>query len=221
HTHVQLNLPYLTMKSACVCALSLAGASAFVPSTPLLSVSKASGMKMSSVDGMVGGSVELVKDAGVWDPLGLSELHKGNDDNMAWAAPHPDFLREAELKHGRIAMMATVGVYCCKAGIHFPGLDYTSTDWTTAFGEFATKNPFGLAQVVFGIAITEGYNYPEGQWEGTGDRKPGDWGFNYGGLIKTTKDEAKFDKLRLQELKNGRLAMIAMAAFASEHWWPG
>jgi hypothetical protein len=27
--------------------------------------------------------------------------------------------------------------------------------------------------------------------------------------------------LRLQELKNGRLAMIALAAYTSEHWIPG
>jgi hypothetical protein len=31
------------------------------------------------------------------------------------------------------------------------------------------------------------------------------------------KDASKMAKLQLQELKNGRLAMIAMAAFFSEH----
>jgi hypothetical protein len=31
----------------------------------------------------------------------------------------------------------------------------------------------------------------------------------------------KRKKLQLQELKNGRLAMIAMAAYTSEHWIPG
>jgi hypothetical protein len=39
--------------------------------------------------------------------------------------------------------------------------------------------------------------------------------------ISRGKSEAQKDKLKLQELKNGRLAMIAMAAYTSEHWIPG
>lgn len=35
------------------------------------------------------------------------------------------------------------------------------------------------------------------------------------------RDKAAVEKLRLQELKNGRLAMISVAACASEHWIKG
>jgi len=50
-------------------------------------------------------------------------------------------------------------------------------------------------------------------WTGGGDRAPGDLGFYPFGK----KDGAKLDELKLQELKNGRLAMIAMAGFFAEH----
>lgn len=49
---------------------------------------------------------------GVFDPLGLGE--KGD---LIW-------LREAELKHGRIAMLAVVGFIVNDLGFHFPGAQF-------------------------------------------------------------------------------------------------
>ena len=48
----------------------------------------------------------------------------------------------------------------------------------------------------------------------------GDLGYDPLGLFKK-KTDAQKDEMRLKELKNGRLAMIAMAAYTSEHWIPG
>ena len=57
-------------------------------------------------------------------------------------------------------------------------------------------------------------------WFGKGDRNAGEWSFDptkfYAGLTQSKKDD-----LTLKELKNGRLAMMAMAAYTSEHWIPG
>ena len=50
--------------------------------------------------------------------------------------------------------------------------------------------------------------------------KPWDLGFDPMNFSKNKTPE-QMEKLELQELKNGRLAMIAMAAFASEHMIPG
>ena len=50
-------------------------------------------------------------------------------------------------------------------------------------------------------------------WTGGGDREAGDLGFTPFGK----KSGVELDTLKLQELKNGRLAMIAMAAFFAEH----
>ena len=48
----------------------------------------------------------------VWDPLNLASI--GTDGTV-------DFFRAAELKHGRIAMMACLGFLHHEAGIVFPG----------------------------------------------------------------------------------------------------
>jgi len=48
---------------------------------------------------------------GYWDPLGIGDTSK---ETIAW-------FRQAEVKHGRVAMAAFVG-YCVQSnGIHFPG----------------------------------------------------------------------------------------------------
>jgi len=51
-------------------------------------------------------------ETGFWDPLKLSDL--GTDGTV-------DFFRAAEVKHGRIAMMATLGYMHHLAGITIPG----------------------------------------------------------------------------------------------------
>ena len=48
-----------------------------------------------------------------FDPLGLSTL--GSDSTLAW-------FRAAELKHSRVAMLATTGYLVQAAGVHFPGM---------------------------------------------------------------------------------------------------
>lgn len=48
-----------------------------------------------------------------FDPLGLATL--GSDSTLAW-------FRAAELKHSRVAMLATTGYLVQAAGVHFPGM---------------------------------------------------------------------------------------------------
>lgn len=48
-----------------------------------------------------------------FDPLGLATL--GSDSTLAW-------FRAAELKHSRVAMLATTGYLVQAAGFHFPGM---------------------------------------------------------------------------------------------------
>jgi hypothetical protein len=75
-------------------------------------------------------------------------------------------------------------------------------------------------QIFLSIGLIEGVSEPGEFWGGKGAREAGDLGYDPLGLFKK-KTDAQKDVLRLQELKNGRLAMIAMAAYTSEHWIPG
>ena len=83
----------------------------------------------------IGASQELAAFPGgetkPWDPMQFSDLYKvsGNNPDVAW-------LREAELKHGRMSMLAVTGIMVQSSGIYLPGnaeVDFSgAADWATA-----------------------------------------------------------------------------------------
>jgi hypothetical protein len=80
------------------------------------------------------------KEGGFFDPLKLSE---GKDlATLNW-------YRAAELKHGRVAMLASVGVIVqgLNTGI-IPGFSVTETNAFAALREVYEVNPFALLQVL-------------------------------------------------------------------------
>jgi len=116
-------------------------------------------------------------------------------------------------------MLASVGAFSAQYGLVIPG--YTANpDPVTNLNEFVVNYPFAFAQILFSIALIEGKSFPGEFWFGRGDREPGNLGYDPLGFSKN-KTPAQKDTLKLQELKNGRLAMMAMAAYTSEHWIPG
>jgi hypothetical protein len=133
--------------------------------------------------------------------------------------PHENWLREAELKHCRIAMLASIGAFSAQWGLVIPGYEAVP-DPVANLNQFVTNYPLAFAQIIASIAIIEGRNFPGDLWFGKGDRVPGDFGYDPIGAQKKQTESQK-EKVQLQELKNGRLAMIAMAAYTSEHWIPG
>ena len=172
----------------------------------------------------VGASVEFNAFPGApdepvaWDPMRFCELYKvsGNNPDVAW-------MREAELKHGRMSMLAIVGVMVQSAGIHFPGnadISFDNADWATAPQSLP---PAAWGQVLLFIGLVEGQKSVglADLWNGvTTDREPGNYGPAFGSEL-LSKDPVAADKMRLKELKNGRVAMLAIMGVAFNHVLPG
>lgn len=140
-------------------------------------------------------------------------------DQAPTAFPHAQWLREAELKHGRICMLASIGAFTGQQGFVIPG--YTAlADPVQNLNHFVTDYPLAFAQIFLSIGLIEGAAFPGDMWFGKSEREPGDIGYDPIGA-KKKQTPAQKAKTQLQELKHGRLAMIAMAAYTSEHWIPG
>lgn len=133
---------------------------------------------------------------GFWDPVGLSA--KCSEGKLLW-------FREAELKHGRVAMLATLGIL---VGEKFhPFFGETNVPSFKVF-EVDTLNLFWANLAVFSFFF-ESVTI-QGQASG-GEMKagyvPGDLQWDPLGL--KPKDEKAFKEMQTKELNNGRLAMFA------------
>jgi hypothetical protein len=116
-------------------------------------------------------------------------------------------------------MLASIGAFTGQYGLVIPG--YTAdADPVTNLNKFVLDWPLGFSQIIFAIALIEGTSNPSDFWFGKGEREAGNLGYDPLGFFRNKSEQQK-DVLRLQELKNGRLAMMAMAAYTSEHWIPG
>jgi hypothetical protein len=126
-----------------------------------------------------------------------------------------DFLREAELKHGRICQMAIVGFAAVDLGFRvyptpeaYEGL--TSVTAHDALVEYGAMGQlflwFGLAEVISFVALQQ-------MLEGSG-RQPGDFGLDPIGFL-SGKDKAYVDEMKLKEITHCRLAMMAFSGMVT------
>ena len=176
------------------------------------------------------GTAGWVGDVGL-DPLNFSEYF-----DMKW-------LRESEIKHGRAAMLATVG-FVMQQYWTLPGMVAVadSNMAPTAAGAssmFQIIAWMGVLEVGPAVVSTlhrciysEIDSYPFLQfWSNKGnvtmetmfsdpDRVPGDFGFDPMGLA-TGKSEEEMNEMKLKELKNGRLAMLAIGGMIHHNWVTG
>ncbi|KAG5184805.1 chlorophyll a/b-binding protein domain-containing protein [Tribonema minus] len=144
-------------------------------------------VKPKQLDGWVGNAE--------FDPFSLSELLP-----MA-------FVRESELKHGRIAMLAVVGFVVSEL-IHIPGEAYQASNPVDAVNMVGAQPMLqifafcGFLESVFHKGkMTMMDMHADGQ-------TPGDFGFD---PLNVSKDPAKLAQYQLSEIKNGRLAMMAIS----------
>ena len=137
-----------------------------------------------------------------FDPLGLSEIN-GVGIDLYW-------LREAEVKHARVAMLAAAGNVWVEVFGPAPGCEAaTAKNQMDSFWQLWEVHPqyptaafimIMFVEAISGIAATSGRE--------SGMREPGDFGFN---PFKLADDSAAMMKYKEQEIANGRLAMWAAA----------
>jgi hypothetical protein len=191
--------------------LALAGsATAFAPAS--MQKTSSSSLNAFTVDDIPGAIAPFEN---VFDPLGLAA--KADENTLKR-------YREAEVTHGRVAMLATVGFL---AGEWVEGKSFL---WDASVKGPAITH---LAQVpagfwlslLFGISMVEyqrakiGWVEPENvPVDQAGllreEYYPGDIGFDP--LNLKPSDPAEFDILATKELQNGRLAMLAAAGFMAQ-----
>lgn len=147
--------------------------------------------------GLVGGEGPELKN---FDPLKFSE------NSPEWVP----FFREAELKHGRIAMLATLGWIATDLGVKLPG-DVHQVSSLEAHNVFVSSG--ALLQVLFWTSLLEVISSPAVAALGKSDRAPGYFAFDPLGFSKNPASKKKFE---LNELKNGRLAMLAFSGIVTQ-----
>jgi hypothetical protein len=189
------------MKSV-IFASALATAAAFAPATPAarqtvaLNAEKSQALPFMNRPPLLDGS--MAGDVG-FDPLGLSNIDDVGID-LYW-------LREAEIKHGRVAMLAVVGFLQVECFGPAPGCEAaTAKCQTDAFWQIWNSHPQYIAAGLIGIMMIEAVSgIATTSGRESGDRAPGDFGLDPLGYMKGPKAE----KLKAQEVANGRLAMWA------------
>merc|ERR1740116_134321 len=190
------------------------------------SVERGTREKLLKVIDEVDVKARLSLTAGVTDPMGFFDpVGFATQDTVS--AGKLLFYREVELKHGRVAMLASLGIL---VGEQFHPLfggniDVPSyiafqqtplqTFWPAVLVAIAIPEIFSIFSFqepanIVGLQSTPGREV----WAIRTDHVPGDLGFDPLGLKPTNPEEWR--QMQNKELNNGRLAMIASAGMIAQ-----
>jgi len=133
----------------------------------------------------------------IFDPLNLSDKYDVN------------WLREAELKHGRVCMLGVVGWLANDAGIKLPGDELVGVSSLAAHD--VTAKTGHLWALLFVVGVCEALHMSV-----VVPRLDGDWGDYTPGNYNLDPFKWSSDKTKEAELKHGRLAMLAFSGLATQ-----
>jgi len=178
---------------------------------------------------------------GYWNPTSLTEMEFWGQSQEATIG----FLRQAEIKHGRVAMAAFVGYIVQANGIHFPWGLTTEISYgdISAVGsppeQWDALPTNSKLQILGFIGFLEWWSENKFALESSGEKhymrggKPGVFPsfkeiphpvpldlFDPFGFSKNASPEKKANGL-VAEINNGRLAQLGIMAFIAESRVPG
>ncbi|CAN0026021.1 unnamed protein product [Pylaiella littoralis] len=215
-------------------AALMGGASAFVAPMPVHRAVRAPASSLSmansrsipfmpqpeNLDGSMAGDVGF-------DPLGLSAIDIDfsefivpgaavmREDGVAEKSPVDTlyWMREAELKNGRVAQLAVVGWILVDQGFRLPGSSYAAIEQSVGAHDpmVASGNMTVLLMAVFLLEMIGGAAI-FGAASGSG-REPGDFGLDPFNLTSNSEKKARFE---LSEVQHCRLAMLAFGGIATQ-----
>jgi len=214
------------MKVSAIVLSSIGAVSAFASASNVASKTSLNSAK-ADLEALAGKLNPVVK---YYDPLGLADASLWGTSSEATIG----FLRQSEIKHGRVAMAAFVG-YCVQSNVHFPwkmtlaGDDFPSTDlspeqqWDALpdLSKWQIIGTIGFLEIWSELSTDENTHYMKGG-------KPGAFPsfdefsktihpvplnlYDPLGFSKNRSEEDKANGL-VAEINNGRLAMIGIFGF--------
>lgn len=161
------------------------------------------GRSSTQVNAWINDQVGITPPVGFFDPLGLS---KGKDDATM------KYYREAELKHGRVAMAACLGWYLNAGGVHPAFNSALSNDPLKAMVELPAV---GWVQFVLGCGAIE---WLAQQIKERPGYNPGDL---LGAAYWVDNSDEGWVQYQNKELNNGRLAMLAITGMIYQDTFTG
>merc|ERR1719273_505262 len=169
----------------------------------------------------------MIGDVGC-DPFYLSSIPKdfsGFIQPPQWESkgiPTLYWMREAELKHGRVCMLAWFGWVAADGGfgfpLRFPGEIYSVESIPHSYNAhdiLVEQGSMGFLLLAVGfVEFCTGAVLVEVA-KGENDREAGDYGLDPLSFLKD-KSEEDINRMKLRELLNGRLAMLAFGGIATQ-----
>eukprot|EP00537_Pseudo-nitzschia_pungens_P002151 CAMPEP_0172361298 /NCGR_PEP_ID=MMETSP1060-20121228/5154_1 /TAXON_ID=37318 /ORGANISM="Pseudo-nitzschia pungens, Strain cf. cingulata" /LENGTH=202 /DNA_ID=CAMNT_0013083521 /DNA_START=116 /DNA_END=724 /DNA_ORIENTATION=- len=182
------------MKTFCILSALVASAAAFAPNAHQAT---STALKAADFKSEVGAQMPL----GFWDPMNMV----GSGDQGRF-----DRLREVEVKHGRIAMLAVTGYLTTYAGVRLDGMESMPSGFAALSPSAWAENPVAKSQIygtVIFIALMEFCVMKDhlGTAEFPGDYRNGGFDLGWDKFDEKTKL-----RKRAIELNNGRAAQMGI-----------
>jgi len=132
------------------------------------------------------------------------------------------WMREAELKHGRVCMLATTGWLAADGAfgfpLRFPGAIYSVENVPTSYAAhdvMVQQGSMGFLLLVVGfLEFCMGAVLVEVA-SGESDRAAGDYGLDFLNFLKD-KTEEEVAEMKLKEIQHARLAMLGFAGIVTQ-----